>query len=80
MAIVDFCCFEKKLIIEIDGGQHNERINKIKDHKRSKYLADSGFKILRFWNSEIDENLEGVLQVISNHLSPDPSPGRRGEI
>jgi len=62
--IVDFCCFEKKLVIELDGGQHNKSEQIKYDILRSKYLENQGYKILRFENSEIDENLDGVLEKI----------------
>ena len=58
--IVDFICHEKNLIIEVDGGQHNENKNKIYDEVRTKFLESKGFKVIRFWNNEIDENIEGV--------------------
>ena len=62
--IVDFVCLQKKLIIECDGGQHNEEADK----ERSKFLEQEGYKILRFWNNEINENIEGVLQTILSVL------------
>lgn len=52
--IADFVCFEKRLIIEIDGGQH--AIESVKDGKRDEYLRENGFKILRFWNNEVFGN------------------------
>lgn len=58
--IVDFVCRDKKIIIEIDGGQHNETQNIIYDNLRTKYLESKGYKIIRFWNNEIDKNIEGV--------------------
>ena len=58
--IVDFICHEKNLIIEVDGGQHNENKNKIYDEVRTKFLESKAFKVIRFWNNEIDENIEGV--------------------
>lgn len=48
--IVDFVSFEKMLIIELDGGQHNETLNIIKDQIRTKYLESLGFKVIRFWD------------------------------
>ncbi|MEO8065849.1 MAG: DUF559 domain-containing protein [Candidatus Doudnabacteria bacterium] len=66
--IVDFCCFEKKLVIELDGGQHNEDENRQNDHERTEFLKSQGFKVIRFWNNELDENLEGVLETIFNNL------------
>ena len=60
--IVDFCCQEIKLVIEIDGGQHN--INTNSDLKRSNFLTQEGYSILRFWNDEIFTNSDGVLERI----------------
>jgi very-short-patch-repair endonuclease len=68
--IVDFVNFERKIIIELDGGQHTEIE---KDKERDKFLRDQGFKVLRFWNHEVFENVEGVLEVIKKNLLP-PSP------
>ena len=72
--IVDFVCREKKLVIELDGGQHNIVENINYDIERSKYLNIRGFKIIRFWNTEIDENIEGVVDKIMYELSNRPSP------
>lgn len=58
--IVDFICRKKKVIVEIDGGQHNEPENKASDYNRTKYLESKGYKVVRFWNNEVDENIEGV--------------------
>ena len=60
--IVDFVSFEKRIIIELDGGQHSE--NKSNDLQRDRFFEENGFKVLRFWNNEVLENLEGVLEVI----------------
>lgn len=67
--IVDFICFEKKLVIEIDGGEHLE--NK-RDEARDKWFRKQRFQILRFWNNEVLANLEGVLKIIKEKLSPSP--------
>jgi very-short-patch-repair endonuclease len=56
--IVDFICLEKRLIVEVDGGQHAESVN---DKSRDEYLKSQGFRILRFWNNEVLSNTEGVL-------------------
>ena len=61
---VDFCCLGKKLVVEIDGGQHNAADLKVKDKQRQKYIEDQGYKVLRFWNNEIDGNLAGVAEKI----------------
>jgi very-short-patch-repair endonuclease len=58
--ITDFCCFAKKLVIELDGGQHKNIEQSKKDIRRSKYLESRGYKIIRFWNGEIENNLDEV--------------------
>jgi len=68
--IVDFINFEKRIIIELDGGQH--AIEKDMDKKRDNWLKAEGYKVLRFWNNEIFENIEGVLEVIRKKLLPLP--------
>ncbi len=62
--IVDFCCYKHRLIIELDGGQHNELLNKAKDLKREQYLKILGYTVLRIWNHELSDNLEGVAERI----------------
>lgn len=57
--IVDFVCLEQKLVIEVDGEIHKKQ--KEYDRNRSRYLSDLGFQELRFWNSEIMRDLEGVV-------------------
>jgi len=60
--ILDFFCREKHLAIEIDGGQHAEKIDY--DNNRTMYLNDHGIKVLRFWNNEVTQNIDGVLETI----------------
>jgi very-short-patch-repair endonuclease len=60
--VVDFVCFEKRIVIEVDGGQHS--IERDKDSERDNYLVINGFKVLRFWNNEVLQNIEGVLEII----------------
>ena len=67
--IVDFICKDIKLIIEIDGGQHNTPEGIEYDNKRNQYLKNKGYKVLRFWNHEIDNNLQGVYEIILKHLN-----------
>jgi very-short-patch-repair endonuclease len=59
--IVDFVCREKKLVIEVDGGQHAESV---RDRVRDAALAADGYRVLRFWNSDVLGNKDGVLTVI----------------
>ena len=66
--IVDFACRKKKLVIELDGGQHNETENIIYDKKRTDYLEANGYKVIRFWNNDIDNNIEGVYEYLLNIL------------
>lgn len=66
--IVDFCCRKPKLVIEIDGGQHNDPKNIKSDKARSDYLKNEGYKILRFWNNEVQENIDGIFQTILKNL------------
>ena len=69
--IVDFVCFEKRIVIEVDGGQHATQSED--DIARDTYLRQQGFKVLRFWNNEVLQNINGVLEVIREGcLSPAP--------
>ena len=65
--IVDFVCHEKQVIIELDGGQHME--NQAYDMKRTAWLTAHGFKVLRFWNHEVLQQLTAVLEAIIQELS-----------
>ena len=74
--IVDFVCLAERLVIEVDGGQHSESRS---DLHRDLWLKDQGFRVLRFWNNEVLNNSDGMLEVILKHLgaaSTAPSPGR----
>jgi len=87
--IVDFVCRERRLIIEVDGGQHaTDR----RDVKRDRWLGAQGYRVLTFWNHDVLANTEGVLESIAASLSettssrsrgatphPDPLPAKRGE-
>jgi adenine-specific DNA-methyltransferase len=66
--IVDFICLEKKLIIELDGWQHKEENQERYDKERTRFLEKLGFRILRFWNNEINDNLNGVFLKIEEYL------------
>jgi very-short-patch-repair endonuclease len=79
--IVDFVCFEKKLVIEVDGGQHAENANY--DTQRDDWLRDQGFVVLRFWNDDVLKNItdvtERIFQTLQStpYLDPSPQGGRR---
>ncbi len=68
--IVDFICQEKKLVIELDGSQHAEQ-NEY-DDERTKFLEDAGYKVIRFWNNEIFEDMESILETILYNLGTAP--------
>lgn len=66
--VVDFVSFDKKLIIEIDGGQHNEVQTREKDEQRTMRLEGEGFRVMRFWNTDVLLDLEGVLTHIRESM------------
>ena len=72
--VVDFISFEKKLIIEIDGGQHSDAKNKEYDEIRTKWLESQGFRVIRFWNNDISTNIDGVITRITEALEMHPLP------
>lgn len=71
--ITDFCCVEKNLVIELDGGQHLTREKK--DELRTRFLSKMGYRILRFWDDEVLKHKESALEAIRLALeNPHPSP------
>jgi very-short-patch-repair endonuclease len=77
--IVDFVCRKHRLVIEVDGGQHSE--NKL-DVVRDRWLREHGYRVLRFWNNDVIQNIDGVLETIASalpHDEPAPSPPLGGE-
>lgn len=70
--VVDFICQGAAIVIEIDGGQHAEQVQH--DTERTRWLQGRGYQVLRFWNTDVMENLEGVLQAICHALPPSPQP------
>lgn len=69
--ILDFACIEARLAIEVDGGQHNELQSH--DNQRTAWLEVQGWRVLRFWNNEVLQNIEGVLGEVVNALTVDKS-------
>ena len=63
--IVDFVCFDHKLIVEVDGGQH---ANSAADHRRDEWLCNEGYQVMRFWNDDVLKRTNIVLGEISNAL------------
>jgi len=66
--IVDMVCLDKKLVIEIDGGQHNEPLNQEKDEQRTNWLKNEKYDVMRFWDNDVLTNTEGVLETIRQKL------------
>ena len=64
--IVDFSCFEKKLIIEVDGGHHSEQEEY--DKVRTEFLEAEGYRVMRFWNNDVMNNMDSVLDDIEEAL------------
>jgi very-short-patch-repair endonuclease/DNA-binding MarR family transcriptional regulator len=71
--VVDFFCLERKLVVEVDGGQHAPEV----DERRTAFLKDAGYRVLRFWNEEVLGSMDGVLQTIAEELRGRASPSRR---
>ncbi len=67
--IVDFVCLETRLVIEIDGGQHAER--QVHDDARTAWLNGQGYRVLRFWNNEILNNIDAVGEAIWREVGGD---------
>ena len=71
--IVDFVCREKKLIIEVDGGQHMDATEY--DEQRTRVLEGRGYQVLRVWNNDVFQNTSGVMEKILALLETEPHPG-----
>ena len=76
--VLDFVCLEKQLVVEVDGGQH---LDDERDKERDKRLQDAGFRILRFWNNQVLQEIDAVAEVIWKALQREapgstPSPPR----
>jgi very-short-patch-repair endonuclease len=72
--VLDFVCVAQRLVVEVDGGQHNGSAH---DAARDAWLTSNGWRVLRFWNNDVMNNMDGVLMVICEALAlppPQPSP------
>src|SRR5262249_35414085 len=76
--VVDFACMAARLVIELDGSHHGEGSQLARDAARTRWLESEGYRVLRFWNSDVDENIEGVLEQVyaAIHGHPDAEPLR----
>jgi very-short-patch-repair endonuclease len=70
--ILDFAEFSHRLIIEVDGGQHNDTQNLSHDRKRDQHFTSSGFRVLRFWNNDVNQAMDGVVVTIQEALANSP--------
>jgi very-short-patch-repair endonuclease len=83
--IADFACLSGRLIVEVDGGQHNEPDNETLDATRTALLESMGYRVLRFWNSNMLTEIDSVTETTFNALEgctiphPDPPPAGEGE-
>lgn len=69
--VLDFACLSARIAIEADGGQHSESA---RDEGRTRFLEAQGWRVLRFWNTEILKNTDGVIEVVMAALGPHPNP------
>ena len=70
--VLDFYCPALKLAVELDGGQHAEAAQAAHDRRRTRWLSESGIKVLRFWNNDVLGNIEGVLTVLMQEIDHRP--------
>ena len=70
--IADFACHAKRIIVEVDGSQH--ALRSTADEERTKALAANGYQVLRYWNSDVLTNIDGVLEDILSKINSDPHP------
>src|SRR5262249_32805645 len=79
--VLDFYCPMLRLAIELDGGQHGELSNILRDQRRTAWLTERGVRMLRFWNSDVTNNLSGVLETIrtiaADQRNAEMTPTRR---
>ena len=71
--VADFVCIERKLIVELDGGQHADNPA---DERRTRFLELRGYRVIRFWNPDVLSNTDGVLEMILLELEKAPHPSR----
>jgi|SRR5690348_421983 len=68
--VADFACMAARLVVEVDGSQHAEGPVADSDKERTRWLESEGYRVLRFWNSDITQNIDGVLEAIHSAISP----------
>ena len=70
--VADFACLKARLLVELDGGHHGQDEIAAKDESRTRWLEKEGYRVIRFWNAELSENLNGVLDTIYAALYGSP--------
>jgi very-short-patch-repair endonuclease len=76
--VADFACMAARLVIELDGSQHANDVQRAKDQRRTHWFESQGYRVIRFWNNEISMNMDGVLDTVyaalygSRDSKPDP--------
>ena len=77
--IADFACHSKRIVVEVDGSQHAERV--VADKERTRVLEANGYRVLRYWNNDVLTNINGVLEDILSAITrpPPPTPPHKGE-
>jgi len=63
----DFVCIRARLIVEVDGGQHD--VQRAYDETRTRFLNSQGYRVIRFWNNDVLQNIDGVLETVARDLS-----------
>ncbi|MGD0023731.1 MAG: endonuclease domain-containing protein [Xanthobacteraceae bacterium] len=66
--IADFACMAARLVIELDGSQHNTDTRRAKDETRTRWLESEGYRVIRFWNNDLVHNMDGVLETVNAAL------------
>jgi very-short-patch-repair endonuclease len=84
--VVDFCCHKHRIVVELDASQHATEAHADADRRRDAFLAERGYRVLRFWNTEVFEAMDSVLDTIFAALAtqaeqapPPPTPPLKGE-
>ena len=81
--VADFACMAAHLVIELDGSQHNTDAIRLRDQIRTRWLESEGFRVIRFWNNDLTQNMDGVLETVyaalygSRDAEPEPLKHRR---
>jgi len=70
--IADFACLKKRLVIEVDGSQHGNDVDSRRDEVRTRWLNSEGYRVVRFWNNDVIDKTEAVLEAIYDVIAVTP--------